>query len=59
MMELEGGERVMGKVEKGFELVTKVGNLRLYIKGDTLRDHSAHIISNTLVHKSYYKRPTT
>ena len=27
MMELEGGEWIIGKVEKGFELVTKVRNL--------------------------------
>ena len=30
MMELEGGERIIGKVEKASELVTKEWNLRLY-----------------------------
>ena len=31
-MELEGGERVISKVEKDFELVTKAQNLRLHIQ---------------------------
>ena len=34
VMELEGGECVIGKAQEGFELVTKARNLRLYIKGD-------------------------
>lgn len=44
MMELEGGERVIGKVEKAFELVTKSRNLQLHIKGHTLGDHTAYRI---------------
>ena len=34
VMQLEEGERIIGKVEKGFKLVTKVQNLQLLIKGD-------------------------
>lgn len=30
VMEMEDGELVIGKVEKGYELATKVRNLRLY-----------------------------
>lgn len=52
MMELEGGEHVINKVEKDFELVTKVQNLWLRIKGNTQHDHSAYSIFNKLVHES-------
>ena len=43
------------KLKNGFELVTHVQNLRLHIKGDTLRDPIAHNIFNTLVRESYYR----
>ena len=33
VMEMENGEKVIGKVEKGYELVTKASNLRLHLKG--------------------------
>ena len=36
-MEMEDGDLVIGKVEKGFELATKASNLRLHLKGETLR----------------------
>ena len=48
------GERIIGKVEKDFELVTNPRNLRLYIKGDTLHNHITHYDFNTLVCESYY-----
>ena len=38
-MQLEEGERIIGKVEKGFKLVTKVQNLQLLIKGDMWPHH--------------------
>ena len=54
VMEMEDGEKVIGKVEKGFELMTKARNLRLYIKGDTLRhEHASHIFEE-IVRESYY-----
>lgn len=54
-LELEGGEMVIGKVEKGYELVTQARNLRLHLKGDTLRDIHAHSLFRTLVRESYYE----
>ena len=53
-MELEGGERVIGKVEKGFELMSKARNLRLYIKGETLRHVHAAQVFEDIVRESYY-----
>ena len=54
VMEMEDGERVIGKVEKGFELMTNARNLRLYIKGETLRqEHASHIFEE-IVRESYY-----
>ena len=52
---MEDGERVIGKVEKGYELVTKARNLRLHLKGDTLRHEHASTIFESLVQESYYK----
>ena len=49
------GEWVIGRVEKGLELVTNVQKFWLHIKGDTLCDHIAHNIFNTLVCESYYR----
>jgi hypothetical protein len=48
------GETTIGKVEKGFELVTKVRNLRLHLKREALRHHSALDILRTLMRDSYY-----
>ena len=54
VMVMEDGVKVIGKVEKGFELVTKARNLRLYIKGETLRHtHASHIFEE-IVRESYY-----
>jgi hypothetical protein len=41
VMTMGDGESIIGKAEKGFELVTKAKNLRLHLKGETLRNHSA------------------
>ena len=54
VMTLEDGEKVIGKVEKSFELVTKARNLRLHLKGDTLRQEHAFSIFESLVQESYY-----
>ena len=54
VMEMEDGVKVIGKVEKGFELVTKARNLRLYIKGETLRHTHAFHIFEEIVRESYY-----
>ena len=48
------GETTIGKVEKGFELVTKARNLRLHLKGEALRHNSALDILRTLMHDFYY-----
>ena len=53
-MKFEGGKWVISKVENDLELVTKVRNLWLHIKGDTLHDHITYSIFNTLVRKNYY-----
>ena len=36
IMEMENGELIIGKIEKGYEFVTKVCNLRLHLKGESL-----------------------
>lgn len=37
-----------------YELVTKARNLRLHLKGETLRHAHASTIFESLVHESYY-----
>ena len=54
VMELEDGVKTIKKVEKGYELVTKARNLRLYLKGETLRHELASTIFESIVHESYY-----
>ena len=54
VMEMEDGEKVIGKVEKGFELMSKARNLRLYIKGETFRHKHASRIFEEIVRESYY-----
>ena len=54
VMELEDGVKTIGKIEKGYELVTKARNLRLYLKGETLRHELASTIFESIVHESYY-----
>ena len=54
VMEMEDKELVIGKVEKGYELATKAHNLRLHLKGETLRHEHAFNIFETIVRESYY-----
>ena len=49
VMKMDDGERVTGKLEKGYELVTKARNLRLHLKGETLRHEHAYTIFESLV----------
>lgn len=53
-MEMENGERVIGKVEKGFELATMARNLHLRLKGETFQIQPAHSIFKSIIHDSYY-----
>ena len=46
--------RVVSKIEKGYELVTKTCNLRLHIKGETLRHEHAFHIFEEIVQENYY-----
>ena len=55
VMTMGDGERVIGKVEKGFELITKAKNMRLHLKGTTLRGSTAIDILCTLMSESYYE----
>ena len=53
-MTMGDGERSIGKVEKGFELITKAKNMRLHLKGEALRNNTAIYILRTLIWDSYY-----
>ena len=55
-LEMEDGVKCIGKVEKGYELVTKARHLRLHLKGETLRHELASTIFDSLVKESYYNR---
>ena len=48
------GEQVIGKVEKYFELITKARNMRLHLKGDTLRNNLAVDILRVIMAEAYY-----
>ena len=54
VMEMEDEEKVIGKVEKGYELVTKASNHCLHPKGETLQYEHAFNIFEKLVHENYY-----
>ena len=54
VIQMENGEKVIGKIEKGYELASKARDLRLHLKGDTLRHEHASTIFKSLVHKNYY-----
>jgi hypothetical protein len=54
VMEMEDGEKVIGKVEKGYELATKARNLRLHLKGESLRYENASNIFEAITRESYY-----
>ena len=59
VMAMDNGERVIGKVEKGYELATKARNLRLHLKGDSLRHEHAFDILEVIVRENYYNGKTT
>ena len=54
VMTMGDGERIIGKVEKGFELITKARNMRLHLKGEALRNNTAMDILRSLMKDSYY-----
>ena len=54
VMTMGDGEQIIGKVEKGFELVTKVKNMRLHLKGEAIRNNIALDILRNLMQRSYY-----
>jgi hypothetical protein len=54
VMTMRDGVKVIGKVEKGFELITKARNMRLHLKGASLRDNSAMDILRDLMRDFYY-----
>ena len=53
-MTIGDGERIIGKVEKGFKLITKARNMRLHLKGEVLRDYTATDILRSIMQDSYY-----
>ena len=55
VMTMGDGERVIGKAEKGFELITKAKHMRLHLKGEFIRNNTATDILRTLLQESYYK----
>ena len=55
VMSMGDGEQVIGKVEKGFELITKAKNMRVHLKGDSLRNNKAIDILRTLMSEAYYE----
>ena len=54
VMTMGDGESIINKVEKGFELITKVKNMRLHLKGETIHNHEAVDILRTLMRYAYY-----
>ena len=54
VMTMGDGERIIGKVEKGFELITKARNMRLHLKGEAIRDNTATDILRSIMRDSYY-----
>ena len=54
VMTMGDGVKVIGKVEKGFELITKARNMRLHLKDESLRDNMAADILRDLMRDSYY-----
>ena len=54
VMTMGDGEKIIGKVEKGFELITKARNMKLHLKGEALRNHTAMDILSNLMQDAYY-----
>lgn len=61
-LDLERDEKVIGEVEKGFELIPKTRNMQLHLKGDTLRNTEAsHIFKmmqdrNSITHEAKQRK---
>lgn len=53
-MKMDDEKKIINKVDKGYELVTKAGSLRLHLKEETLRHEHTFTIFKILVHESYY-----
>ena len=53
-MKMDDGETVLGKVEKGYELATNARNLRLHLKGESIRHAHVFYILECIVKESYY-----
>ena len=49
VMEMEDGERLIGKIEKGYKLITKARNFQLHLKKKTLRHKHSFTIFKVLV----------
>lgn len=54
-MPMEDGLKVIGKMEKGFKLITKARNFQLHLNGDTLRDNPTYSIFQNILRERYYK----
>ena len=54
VMKMADGKKVIGKIEKRYELVTKARNLRLHLKGETLCHTQAFTIFESLIQENYY-----
>lgn len=52
---MEDGEQLIGKVKKDLELITKIWNMHLHLKGDTLCDNTTHSILKTPMQDCYYE----
>lgn len=55
VMKMEDGEHVIGKVKKWFEFITKAKNMRLRLKGTSLRGSTTIDVFRTVMTESYYE----
>jgi hypothetical protein len=46
--------KIIGKVKKDFELITKVKNMRLHPKGEAICNNTTLDILRNLIQRSYY-----
>ena len=51
---MSNGEKIIGKIENGFELITKVRNMRLHLEDETLRNNTDMDILSNLMQDAYY-----
>ena len=54
VMTMGDDEKIIGKVEKGFELITKAKNMRLHLKGEAIHNNTALDILHNLMKQAYY-----